>query len=92
MLDRPLLKTVEGKEVQGCPEEESDEDGELPSYLREESSDEEDAALYSKNKKNAQGDNSNVKNCILASQLKFSHSTYLVMSYFRQLISFPLLL
>jgi hypothetical protein len=36
-------------------DEESDEDAELPSYLREQSSDEEDQALYSQNKKNAQG-------------------------------------
>ena len=34
---------------------EEDEDEELPSYLREQSSDEEDAALYSKNKLNKKG-------------------------------------
>jgi hypothetical protein len=45
-------------------DEESDEDADLPSYLREQSSDEEDQALYSQNKKNAQGVFTSIFMCI----------------------------
>ena len=54
MLDRPRTATASGTDQQD-DEEEEDEDEELPSYLREQSSDEEDAALYSKKKLNAKG-------------------------------------
>lgn len=56
MLDRPRI-VKEGKEgeEEDDEEEDEDEDEELPSYLREQSSDEEHAALYSKNKLNANG-------------------------------------
>ena len=56
MLDRPRIASASGTDQQEDEEEEEDEDEELPSYLREQSSDEEDAALYSKKKLNAKGD------------------------------------
>lgn len=55
MLDRPRI-VKEGNEEEEEEDEEDDEDEELPSYLREQSSDEEHAALYSKNKLNANGE------------------------------------
>ena len=55
MLDRPRI-VKEGNEGEEDEDEEDDEDEELPSYLREQSSDEEHAALYSKNKLNANGE------------------------------------
>jgi hypothetical protein len=57
MLDRPRI-VKEGKEAEEDDEDDEDdeEDEELPSYLREQSSDEEHAALYSKNKLNANGE------------------------------------
>lgn len=57
MLDRPRI-VKEGKEGEEEDDEEEDEDDdeELPSYLREQSSDEEHAALYSKNRLNANGE------------------------------------
>ena len=57
MLDRPRI-VKEGNEAgdeDEDEEDEEDEDEELPSYLREQSSDDEYAALYSKNKLNANG-------------------------------------
>ena len=55
MLDRPRI-VKEGNEGEEEEDDEDDEDEELPSYLREQSSDEEHAALYSKNKLNANGE------------------------------------
>lgn len=52
MLERPRI--VKEGELETIDDEE-EEDEELPSYLREQSSDEEDAALYSKNKLTANG-------------------------------------
>ena len=58
MLDRPRI-VKEGKEAEEEEDDDEDEeDEELPSYLREQSSDEEHAALYSKNKLNANGESS----------------------------------
>ena len=54
MLDRPRTKTDIDRDTdrdRDIEEEEEEDDEELPSYLREQSSDEEDAALYSKNKR-----------------------------------------
>ena len=53
MLERPRI--VKEGELETIDDEEEEEDEELPSYLREQSSDEEDAALYSKNKLTANG-------------------------------------
>jgi hypothetical protein len=53
MLERPRI--VKEGELETAEDEEEEEDEELPSYLREQSSDEEDAALYSKNKLTANG-------------------------------------
>jgi hypothetical protein len=53
MLERPRI--VKEGELEAV-EDEEEEDEELPSYLREQSSDEEDAALYSKNKLTANGE------------------------------------
>lgn len=56
MLDRPrIVKEGNEGEEEEDQDDDEDEDEELPSYLREQSSDEEHAALYSKNKLNANG-------------------------------------
>jgi hypothetical protein len=66
MLERPRI--VKEGELEVADDEEEEEDEELPSYLREQSSDEEDAALYSKNKLTANGASSmhcSINNCRL---------------------------
>jgi hypothetical protein len=82
MLDRPRI-VKEGKEAEeeeDDDDEEDEEDEELPSYLREQSSDEEHAALYSKNKLNANGESCSYST-LLYSTLLYSTLLYSTLLY-----------